>query len=62
MGINPAIQVRIEPNFKKKVEERAIERGFVKPQGEANLPAYFKFLAMEDLTGKLDGNVKKYEK
>ena len=62
MAINQTVQVRLEPNFRSKVEARAIERGFTKPKGESNLPAYFRFLAMEDLTTKLDGNVKLYEK
>lgn len=51
----------VEQNGKLKFEQRAKERGFIKPSGEVNMPAYFKFLAMEDLTGKLDGTVTQYK-
>ena len=58
---NPVVQVRIEQYLLDKFEQRAKERGFIKPSGEVNMPAYFKFLAMEDLTGKLDGTATQYK-
>ncbi len=62
MAINPTVQVRIEPNLRKKIEARAIERGFTKKDKTANLPVYFRFLALEDLTTKLDAIAPPYKK
>ena len=46
------IQVRLSDQMKDKIEERAKEKGFVKPSGSSNISAYIRSLILMDLDGQ----------
>jgi len=46
------IQVRLSDKMKEKIEERAKEKGFVKPSGSSNISAYIRSLIVMDLNGQ----------
>jgi len=46
------IQVRLSDQMKDKIEERAKEKGFVKPSGSSNISAYIRSLIVMDLDGQ----------
>jgi len=46
------IQVRLSDKMKDKIEERAKEKGFVKPNGSCNVSAYIRSLIIMDLNGQ----------
>ena len=46
------IQVRLSDQMKDKIEERAKEKGLVKPSGRSNISAYIRSLIIMDLDGQ----------
>ena len=46
------IQVRLSDKMREKIEDRAKEKGFVKPSDSSNISAYIRSLIMMDLDGQ----------
>ena len=61
---NPTIQVRLHIDVIKKVEQRALALGYIKPSGDANISDYVRNLIIRDISNSheiLDGDNTHYD-